>query len=120
MRAMILAIAIAAISAIAAIAAAGAVHAQGIGQTIKDSFKDSALAAAVGVRIQYNKTLLLERIDIDAKDGVVTLSGNMSSEEKIRTAVDIARNTQGVRLVINELQVGPSKPPGPDDPFKAP
>lgn len=98
---------------------AGIAQAQGIGQTIRDSFKDSTLAAAVGVRIQYNKALLMERIDIDAKDGVVTLSGNMSSEEKIRTAVDIARMTQGVRLVINELQVGPIQAPG-SDPFKAP
>ena len=89
---------------------------QGIGESIKGSLRDSALAAKVGVRIQYNKAMLTEKVDVEAHGNVVTLSGNVSTKEKMDLAVRIARETGGVSLVDNRLKVGP---PVAADPFKS-
>ena len=89
---------------------------QGIGTQIKDSFKNSTLATKVGVRLQYNKALLTEKIEVEADDGVVILSGNVSTKDKIDLAVNLARTIDGVKMVDNRLKVGP---PIGADPFKS-
>lgn len=40
-----------------------------------------------------------------AKDGVVTVSGQVTNWYAYRTAKDIARYTQGVKEVINNLKI---------------
>ena len=89
---------------------------QGIGTQIKDSFRNSTLATKVGVRLQYNKALLTEKIEVEADDGVVILSGNLSTKDKIDLAVELARGIDGVKMVDNRLKVGP---PIGSDPFKS-
>jgi osmotically-inducible protein OsmY len=44
-------------------------------------------------------------IDVTARDGTVTLRGTVDSERERRQAVAIARNTDGVRQVNDELQM---------------
>ena len=44
-------------------------------------------------------------IDVDTREGVVTLKGTVASEAERRQAVAIARNTDGVRNVTDELRV---------------
>ena len=44
-------------------------------------------------------------IDVDTRSGVVTLKGTVASEAERRQAVAIARNTDGVREVTDELRV---------------
>jgi hyperosmotically inducible protein len=46
------------------------------------------------------------RVDTD-KDGVVWLSGSARSKDAVERAVDLARNTDGVRDVHNSLVVRP-------------
>lgn len=45
------------------------------------------------------------RIDVDTRNGVVTLSGEVASESARRQALAIARNTEGVRSVNDQLRV---------------
>jgi hyperosmotically inducible periplasmic protein len=47
-------------------------------------------------------------INVDTQDGVVTLSGGVESEGERRQAVAIARNTDGVLSVTDQLQVVPA------------
>jgi osmotically-inducible protein OsmY len=47
-------------------------------------------------------------IDVDTQGGVVTLRGTVDSYAIRRQAVALARNTEGVREVRDELQVDPS------------
>jgi osmotically-inducible protein OsmY len=47
-------------------------------------------------------------IDVDTRGGVVTLRGTVDSYAIRRQAVALARNTEGVREVRDELQVDPS------------
>jgi hyperosmotically inducible protein len=48
-------------------------------------------------------------IDVETQDGVVTLRGDVESEGERRQAIAIARNTDGVRTVTDQLQVVPTE-----------
>ena len=45
------------------------------------------------------------KIDVDTSNGVVTLTGNVSSRAEADRAVMMARSTEGVARVINNLRV---------------
>jgi hyperosmotically inducible periplasmic protein len=45
-------------------------------------------------------------IDVDTQDGVVRLSGNVEQEKARTEAEKLARNTEGVKSVNNEIQIG--------------
>lgn len=47
------------------------------------------------------------RIDVTTNNGVVSLSGTVESEAERQKALQIARNTEGVRRVEDRLQVAP-------------
>lgn len=49
------------------------------------------------------------RIDVDTVEGVVTLKGNVATDELKREAEQIAKNTAGVTRVVNQLTVKPSQ-----------
>jgi osmotically-inducible protein OsmY len=48
------------------------------------------------------------KLDVDTKDGVVTLTGELESTEARQAAEVIARETQGVKRVINRIAVAPA------------
>ena len=58
----------------------------------------SALAADAGMKTVTN-------IDVDSKDGVVTLKGKVDSADLKKKAGDIAKKVSGVKSVKNELKV---------------
>ena len=47
-------------------------------------------------------------IDVDTRGGVVTLSGSVASEMRKNLAGQIARETEGVSRVVNQLSVAPA------------
>lgn len=58
----------------------------------------SALAADAGLKTMTN-------IDVDSKDGVVTLKGKVDSADLKKKAGDVAKKVSGVKSVKNELKV---------------
>jgi osmotically-inducible protein OsmY len=46
------------------------------------------------------------QIDVDTRDGVVTLKGTVNSAQQKQEAEQIARETEGVTRVVNQLAVG--------------
>ena len=54
-------------------------------------------------------------INVDTRDGVVTLRGEVESDSERRQAVAIARNTDGVQTVTDQLTVQPAKATGTDE-----
>jgi len=58
----------------------------------------SALASDAGLSTMTN-------IDVDSKDGVVTLKGKVDSADMKKKAGDIAKKVSGVKSVKNELKV---------------
>ena len=79
----------------------------------REGFKQSVLNATLTARV---KTQLLMNgntsgtaINVDSKDGVVTLSGVVESDQERELAVRIASNTNGTRSVNDQLMVEPEE-----------
>ncbi|MEQ9562172.1 MAG: BON domain-containing protein [Woeseiaceae bacterium] len=79
----------------------------------REGFKQSVLNATLTARV---KTQLLMNgntsgtaINVDTKDGVVTLSGVVESDQERELAVRIASNTNGTRSVNDQLMVEPEE-----------
>ena len=68
--------------------------------------KDSAITTKIKSKLaaDHVSSLAKIRVDTDA-DGVVYLSGTAHSKDQIERAVEIARNTDGVRGVHNGIVV---------------
>jgi hyperosmotically inducible protein len=66
---------------------------------------DSGLTAKIKSKMALDDTVKALAIDIDTTNGVVTLSGNVSSEAEHSKAVQLAKETQGVRSVVDHLAV---------------
>jgi hyperosmotically inducible periplasmic protein len=48
-------------------------------------------------------------IDVDVKDHVVTLNGTVMSVAGRKKAIEIAKDTEGVKRVVSKLTIGPKK-----------
>jgi hyperosmotically inducible protein len=66
---------------------------------------DAAITAAVKSKFLADSTVSGLKIDVDTSNGIVTLTGNVSSRAEADRAVMVARNTEGVMRVINNLRV---------------
>lgn len=76
---------------------------------------DAAITARVKARLMRDPDINSFHIDVDTVDGRVALNGKVSSAEQRTEAEDLARGTQGVRQVVNLIQVA-----GQDVPLQAP
>jgi len=75
------------------------------GAMAKDRVGDAALASEVSADLSADPDVSAHKIDVDVKDGVVTLSGMVNSDFARRHAEEVAHKVDGVRRVINELRV---------------
>jgi hyperosmotically inducible protein len=64
----------------------------------------------VKTALGLSKRVSAYAINVDTSDGVVTLTGQVGSEEVKSLAGEIARDTEGVREVKNEIAVDASAP----------
>jgi osmotically-inducible protein OsmY len=81
---------------------------------------DGELHDKVIARLAADRDVKGGGIDVDVKDGVVTLQGKVREESQRAKAERITRKVQGVKQVVNQLQVefGPQSAPGADKPAK--
>lgn len=71
-----------------------------------DPTANAVLTSKVKTRLLADKTIPGLKINVDSRDGVVTLTGPVSSEAEKAKALRIARETEGVKSVVDELKVG--------------
>jgi len=67
---------------------------------------DAAITAAVKAKLAADGDINPFNIDVDTNEGVVTLQGRVAKEEARTKAERHARETDGVRRVINLIKVG--------------
>jgi hyperosmotically inducible protein len=68
--------------------------------------EDSAVTTAIKTKLAAEHITSLTRVHVDTdKDGVVWLSGNVSSRAASDKIESIARNTEHVKSVHNDLKV---------------
>jgi osmotically-inducible protein OsmY len=67
---------------------------------------DAGITTKVKSKFAADDTVKAYQIDVDTKDKVVTLSGNVESAAAKDRAAELARQTTGVVDVVNNLTVG--------------
>ena len=89
-------------SCAALVAAAGLVFSVACAQT------DAGITTNVKTKLATDDTVKAYQIDVDTRNGVVTLSGGVESGAAKERAVQIARGTDGVRDVVDQMTIGES------------
>lgn len=67
---------------------------------------DGLITFQVKSKLAKNPQIKTFRIDVVSQNGVVTLTGQVEKEEQRTEAEQVARSTQGVKDVVNGIQVG--------------
>ena len=75
------------------------------GDKLGDSLEDAWLHTKVTAKLAASKTTPARKINVDVEKNVVTLRGEVESVEASREAIRLARETEGVRRVVNLLKV---------------
>jgi hyperosmotically inducible periplasmic protein len=76
-----------------------------MGAAATSKVDDAAITTKVNAGLAADKDLSAIKIDVDTKDGVVTLTGLAPSASARERATEIARNIKGVSTVNNQLTV---------------
>jgi hyperosmotically inducible protein len=67
---------------------------------------DAAVTSAVKTKFLADTTVSGLKIDVDTSNGVVTLNGTVASKTEADRAVTLARETDGVTRVVDNLRIG--------------
>ena len=83
----------------------------GQARTIGQIIDDTALVASIKTKLTADKLSNLTKIDVKSDSGVVTLSGTVDSPDRRTRAIQIASGVEGVKQVVDNLQVAGSPAP---------
>ena len=83
----------------------GTVSAAVLAFTVACSQTDAGITTAVKSKLAADDTVKAYQVDVDTQNKVVTLSGDVDTAAQKEHAVLIARNTNGVADVIDNLRV---------------
>ena len=75
--------------------------------TVGCAQSDAGITTAVKGKLVSDDLVKAREINVDTKDRVVTLTGQVQSQAEESRALQIARNTDGVRDVIDQISVAP-------------
>jgi len=73
---------------------------------------DPGITTSVKTQLIADDLVKARNIDVDTRDRVVTLTGTVQSPAEQTRALQIARNTTGVKNVVDKLTITPSAEPG--------
>jgi hyperosmotically inducible periplasmic protein len=76
---------------------------------------DAAITSAVKTKLLGDPDVSGLKIDVDTKNGVVTLAGTVHSAAERAEAIRLARNTTGVKSVTSKLVMGTAATTGRTD-----
>jgi hyperosmotically inducible protein len=102
---------------LAALLASGCTAAKNTGTAVGEGTKeaaeqvgqaatDASITAAVKMKMADDPLVGAFDIDVDTKDGRVTLTGKVKSQAEADKAVAIARSVEGVKSVSSNLAIG--------------
>lgn len=81
---------------------------------------DAQIASDVQNKINADNNLPDKQLTINANNGVVTLTGNVSNDAARTTAAGDAAQVEGVKTVVNNLQVAPASTASNTEPEQQP
>lgn len=74
-------------------------------ETVGEKFDDATLVAKIKADLLKSRAVDGLNVNVDAKNGVVTLSGQAGSDAERKKAEEIATHTKGVTKVDNKLVI---------------
>src|ERR1044071_5719846 len=77
-------------------------------ETIGDTLDDAWIHTKIVAKLTANSTTPERMINVDVVKNVVTLRGTVESAEEKAAAEKVARETDGVTKVLNQLKVAPA------------
>jgi hyperosmotically inducible periplasmic protein len=83
------------------------------GPVAREVLDDAAVTARVKARLIADPDVGALRIDVDTVDGRVTLNGKVASADERSEAAKLAQHTEGVKSVVNLIQVAGQQAPPP-------
>ena len=82
--------------------------------SVGDKVDDAMITTAVKAKLTTDRLKNAVKVNVDTKDGVVTLKGTVSTEEQRVEAERLARDTKGVKdVVTTDLKVDGSPAASP-------
>jgi hyperosmotically inducible protein len=72
---------------------------------VKDSIAEGSVTAKIKAKMALDDTIKARSIDVTTNGTTVTLSGTVQSRAEHDRAVALARETEGVTRVVDELRV---------------
>jgi osmotically-inducible protein OsmY len=82
-----------------------------VGFTAACAQTDAGVTTKIKTQFASDDLVKARNIDVDTKDRVVTLSGEVRTPAEEEKALQLARNTDGVANVVDRLDVVPEAPP---------
>jgi osmotically-inducible protein OsmY len=79
----------------------------------KSGPEDSTITASVKSKMAADTTVPAMKINVDTKDGAVTLTGEVDNDAAKAKAETIAKGVEGVKSVKNNITVKPAAPAMP-------
>jgi len=80
------------------------------GKTAGRNVDDTVITTQVKTKLATDQAAsTLTKIDVDTNRGTVSLNGNVESAAEKQRAAELARQVEGVKEVINNLQVQASR-----------
>ncbi len=76
-----------------------------VGPVAREIYDDVSITTKVKARLAADPEVAALHIDVDTVDGRVTLNGKVASEEERQEAYKLATRTEGVKEVVNLIQV---------------
>ena len=76
------------------------------GSEAKDALEDGALTAKIKAKMTLDDSIKARDLNVDTTRGVVTVTGTVHSGAERDRALALARETAGVRQVVDHVTVG--------------
>ncbi|HEX2641749.1 MAG TPA: BON domain-containing protein [Thermoanaerobaculia bacterium] len=84
-----------------------------VGPVAREVLSDASITTRVKAKLLADPEVAALHIDVDTIDGRVTLNGKVASADQRQEAEKLASRTQGVKSVVNLIQVAGQEPPAP-------
>lgn len=68
---------------------------------------DATITTAIKLKFAKDDLVRAYKIDVDTKDGMVTLTGTVKSDQEAKRAIALAESEEGVKRVSSVLQIKP-------------
>jgi hypothetical protein len=93
---------------VALLAAAGGCRSL-TGRTAGEIFDDKTIVGTVKTKLVRDRLQNFTWVDVDARHGVVYLTGNVETTDQKARATELAEDTSGVKRVVNDIVVNSAR-----------